>query len=373
MSAFFMLENKVTLKVNGIDYSGWTSVSIITSLQSFYRTFSLESSRRVSSEGIFGVEIRTCDEVEVFIGEDKVITGYVTKVDVSYNASSLHIRIQGAGKPWIMFSSALPYTAPKAYENTSITETLKRIASFFGLTFHSTILLTDKTTVSFSADESIISKIQDILKRKNILLTEDEFGRLVLTSPGALGQASSYLKSGENILSGKTSDNAENYYSEYLVYGQGTNPDSLRPVTDNQLMGKATGSHKIVRVLAKKQTGNALQSDLDVRANLLKNYSEATAVTRSYIVKSWRQDNGELWRPNQIVKVMDSIFNEYSGLLVESVTYSLNSNGTVCQLNLVPLSALGFVDLSSTEEKVKKASNLKLTSVNTTDAKWTDT
>lgn len=74
-----------------------------------------------------------------------------------------------------------------------------------------------------------------------------------------------------------------------------------------------------------------------------------------------------------MVDVLDGILNIKRSFLIKRVVYSLSAQGTTSTLELVLPSAFKYVDLSSTEEKVKKASNLKLTSVNTTDAKWTDT
>lgn len=367
-------EQKVILKVNGVDYSGWTSVSITTALESMYRSFVVESSRKVDSNGVLSFGITVGDSVEVFIGKDKVITGYVTKVEMSYGAESIGIHVEGAGRPWVMCSSALPSSAPKTYEKMKITDSLQVICGYFGVPFISQINLEDRETISFSADEDIFGKLKKLLQRKTILLSEDENGNLVLTKAGFSGVANDIIKSGVNVLDGKKEDNAEKIYSEYLVYGQGTNPASTRPVTDNQLIGRAKGSFTLPRVLAKKQTGNAIQTDLDARASLLKDYTEATSTKLMYKVHGWRQSNGYLWRVNQIVKVDDSIFGVKREVLISSVSYSLSSAGAVSVLQLVPAEAFNYVDLTSSNEKAKESARSNLTAVgNIDEASWTRT
>lgn len=372
MSAFFMLENKVTLKVNGIDYSGWTSVSITTSLQSFYRSFSVASSRRIKTNGSFTLGFDIGDRVEVYIGQDKVITGYVKKVNVTYDSSSLNLRVDGVGCPWAMFSGSLPLNAPKTYEQMTLVDIIKNIAKSFDVAFKTDFDSSEKTSISFSAEESVKSKIEGLIKKKNFLLSEDESGVLVLLNPGCERKSNDQLSLGRNILECSKTTDANLIYSEYVVYGQGTNPDSIRPVTDNQLVGRSLGSSKIKRVLAKKQTGNAIQSDLDVRAAMLRDNSEANATSLIYKVQGWRQSNGELWRVNSFVDVIDVVLSIKRSYLIGGVTHSLSSQGTTSTLELVLPSAFKYVDLSSTEEKVKKANNLSSIG-NLSDAKWTGT
>lgn len=285
MGAFFMPENNVYLKVNGVNYGGWTSVNIVTSLQSLYRSFSAVSSRRIDAKSSFTLGFDVGDKVEVYIGRDKVITGYVNKVNVTYDSSSLNLRVDGVGCPWAMFTSSLPLDSPKTYEQVTLVEIIRNIAKSFEVPFRTEFNSTEKTSVSFSAEESVKSKIEGLLKKKNFLLSEDENGALVLTSPSCERKSIDQLSLGKNILECSKTTDANLIYSEYVVYGQGTNPDSIRPVTDNQLVGKSFGNSKIKRVLAKKQTGNAIQSDLDVRATMLRDNSVGNATSLVYKVQ----------------------------------------------------------------------------------------
>jgi len=56
-------------------------------------------------------------------------------------------------------------------------------------------------------------------------------------------------------------------------------------------------------------------------------------------VAGWRQNNGELWRVNQLVKITSESLTVNEELLIESVTYLLDSGGTQTRLMLVPKNA----------------------------------
>ena len=367
-----MPEQKVTLKVSGVEYGGWTSVSITTALESFYRSFSVVSSRKANDAGVLEFGIAAEDEVEVFIDDDKVLTGYVTKVSAAYGATGIDLRVDGVGAPWVMCKSSLPYEAPKTYDNMPAVDVLRQICGYFGVELFAQIDTTDKWSISFSADEEIQGKLTDLVKKKTVLLSEDESGRLVLTQPGGGGRANDVIQNGVNVLEARLEIDAEKLYGKYIVYGQGANPTSTRPVSDNQLVGCCEGDALWKRVLAKKQSGNAIQTELDARAGLLRDYLEATAKKLTYKVHGWRQSNGELWRVNTSVRVDDSNFVLKENFLIAGVSYSLSSSGTVSTLQLVPLAAINYVNLESAEEKAKAASESRLTSIGKVgSAGWT--
>lgn len=353
--------DSVSLKVAGRSYVGWTNVSVVTDLKSLFRSFSVSGSRRIDGSGVAKVDFHVGDSVEVFIGADKVITGLVTKVDVVYKSSSVSITVQGMGRLWAMCTSALPPGVPRSYENMSLPRLLETIAGPFGVQVVSNVQVLDKESMSFSSEDTVEEKLKSFLKRKSFLLTESEDGRLVIEKAQGAGSTYESLESGKNILSGQRTDDAQGLYSQYVVYGQGTNPDSVRGVSDNQLRRRLYGSFGVVRVLAKKQTGNATQTDVDARASLIHAYSEGSVTKLVYTVRGFRQSNGDLWIPNQMVTVKDSLLDIDGKYLIIGVAYEISSTGSTTKLTLQSPLALLPTELESAEQKAKAstvASNL---------------
>ena len=353
--------DSVSLKVAGRSYVGWTNVSVVTDLKSLFRSFSASGSRRIDGGGVAKVEFHVGDSVEVFIGADKVITGLVTKVDVVYKSSSVSITVQGMGRLWAMCTSALPLGVPRSYENMPLPRLLETIAGHFGVRVVSTVQVLDKESMSFSSEDTVGEKLKGFLKRKSILLTEDAEGRLVIEKAQSSGTACEHIESGKNILNGQKTDDAQGLYSLYVVYGQGANPDSTRSVQDNQLRYGYKGSLRQIRVLGKKQTGNATLTDVRARARLLYANSEYSVSTLTYTLRGFRQSNGDLWIPNQMVTVKDSLLDIDGKYLIIGVTYEISSTGSTTKLTLQSPLALLPTELESAEQKAKAstvASNL---------------
>lgn len=109
-------QNIVTVLVNGHKYSGWQSVSILTQLQSFARTFALQTTRTLNGE-VLSLGIKAGDDVIVQIGKDVVLTGFVRSVTAAYSAKSVTITVAGASKTRALLDCPLPHGVPKSYKS----------------------------------------------------------------------------------------------------------------------------------------------------------------------------------------------------------------------------------------------------------------
>ena len=90
-----MNDNEVSLKVNGVKYKFWTSVSITSELNTIAPAFSVNAFSK-SSLMIDG--LKSGRPVTVKIGEDTVLTGYIEQTPVSYSATSANVGIAGRSK-----------------------------------------------------------------------------------------------------------------------------------------------------------------------------------------------------------------------------------------------------------------------------------
>ncbi len=74
------MNDNVTLRVNGREWNGWTSVRIGAGVERLARDFSVEITRQwPGDEGITTLQprIKNGSKVEVLIGDELVITGFV--------------------------------------------------------------------------------------------------------------------------------------------------------------------------------------------------------------------------------------------------------------------------------------------------------
>lgn len=364
----------VILKVRGVEFRGWTAMSVSAGIQTLGRGFSVACSRLKDDRGTASIGIEPGDEVEVFLGSDVVVTGYVTKVSAGYDAGGIDIQVDGFSRT-MMLKSALPYAAPRTFKDYAVTKLLTTLCGYFGVEVGALVNASTAETISFSADELVSDKIVQLVQRKSVLVTDDEAGRLVLLKAGS-ETANDAIETGKNVLSAKRTTDMRNRFREYVVYGQGVNADSTRPVTDNQVSAMVEDSSVAYRTNAVKQTGDAVASDCLVRASMLKKVAQAESDVFEYVLHGWRQSNGALWKPNLSVKVRDTIFNVDRRMVVTDVRYSMSASGTTVTLVLMDQDAFTFTGQSTTDEKVKtvESENSRLQSIgNLNEAGWTNT
>jgi prophage tail gpP-like protein len=348
------MNNTVFLRVNGREWGGWTSVRISAGIDRVARDFNVAITRQWPGQVEGSAQIKNGDQVEVLIGDDLVITGWVEATPVRYDGSSITTGIVGRSKTADLIDCS---AAPTQHNGKSLVRIASALATPFGV---SVIDAGAPSTAVIDAQpehgETVIECLNRLLGQVQALAYDDEQGRLVLGTPGSV-KASTALVLGENILSCDTERSVRERFSDYLVTGQ-------RPGTDDDF-GEATIS--AIRQATKdagvaryrphtaQQSGTATTDSCKVRCEFEARQRAAKTLETTYSVQGWRQGNGELWKPNQKVIVYDPLLGfDNEELVIAEVTYSQDGNGTVTELRVGPADA--YLPEPTTQKKKKKSS-----------------
>jgi len=352
--------NTVTLFVNGRKYENWLDVSIACTLQSLARTFSVRSTR---SKEDLTIGIQPQDEVQIFIDGEPILTGYVTKREVSYSASGISVTISGASKTVDLQDCCMPHGMANSYKNQTHEQNLKAVCKPFGIGVVDQVKSVDRRNLEFSPTETVGSSITRYLQKNGILLTDDEAGNLVITQAGSGGSAHDTLELGKNILEGKRTQDVSKRFSDYVTLGQASNPTSELPVSANHLTATARDSGvRRPRWLVKQESGNASTEILQKKAGIIKDVKAGESDTLNYKVQGWRQSNGELWKVNALVNVDDSRLGIRKNIywVIKEVSYLLSSQGSVVTLTLIDKKAYKMaLEPDAKKIKIEKYDDIK--------------
>lgn len=168
--------NAVTLRVNGELFSWWQNVRISASLTSVVRTFSVGLTRDLALAE--ALPVKAGDEVEVLIGEDLVLSGYVTKVSVSFDAKTVGIVVSGASYTVDLVESCLPIESPHLFKKEKVGNVLNSIASCFGIDVVEEVALDERVDVNISPVETVQSVIKRLIKSCSFLVCDSPSGGL---------------------------------------------------------------------------------------------------------------------------------------------------------------------------------------------------
>lgn len=351
------MDDNVTLRVNGKEWGGWTSVRIGAGVERLARDFSVEITRQWPGENGDSLrpKVKGGDRVEVLIGTDLVITGWVEATPVRYDARSVRVGISGRSLTADLIDCA---AEPTQFNGQSLVQVAAALAKPFGIEVVNTGAPADVIPgVQPDHGETVIEVLNKMLGQQQALAYDDPTGRLVIGGIGAT-RAHTALVLGQNILSCDTEKSIRDRFSTYQISGQRAGNDedfgaatttALRAKTEDAGIGR-------YRPMAVQQTGQATGASCIARADFEARQRAARTDETTYTVWGWRQGDGSLWQPNQRVIVFDPIcgFNNRE-LLISEVSFTKDSNGTITELRVGPPDAYLPEPADPKQRKKKKA------------------
>jgi prophage tail gpP-like protein len=175
--------------------------------------------------------------------------------------------------------------------------------------------------------ETVFEALDRAAKKRGYLLTTDGLGSLVITRPGTQ-RATTRLEQGINILSGSAVFDFKNRFSKYTVKGQdfGWNKE-VDPAFAYKTIATATDpSVKRHRPLVIQSEQLTNLNDAKQRVNWEASVRAARASKFNIVVQGWRQGDGSLWRPNQLVLCRADRIGLNGEMLITDVSYTLGSD-----------------------------------------------
>jgi prophage tail gpP-like protein len=329
--------NIVTLSIGGHDYAGWKSVSIGAGLERQARDFNLAITWRWPGGGDVPVRIQQGELAEVRIGQDLILTGYVFTTPIRYDSASITLTITGRSRTADLVDCAA-VNKPGQWKGQSVQSIIAAIAAEYSISVVNEaavgVGLEDHT---IEPGETAFESIDRLLTPSRLFSTDDARGRLVIASPGSAGRAVDTLELGKNILTGDTNLDFSNVFSEYITKGQRSGDDDLfgEPATE---VSASVKDERITRRRVKliKQSGQLTPTIARDRVVWERANAVAKALAVNYTIQGWRQSNGQLWRHNMIVRLIDPLIGFDRDMLISEISYELSDQGTTAKISVAP-------------------------------------
>lgn len=333
-------DHKVRLRIDGMDYGGWTSVRIGAGIERQARDFNLEVCWRWSGQNE-ALPIKQGAKAEVLIGADLVLTGWVFATPISYDADQIARGVQGRSLTADMVDCAAA-NKPGQWRKQSVQQIVQALAQPFGLEVVSEVPETQTLTDhSIEPGETAFDSVDRLLTISRLMSTDDAQGRVVIVKPGSAGNANDALEVGVNILDGSATLDFSQVMSEYRVVGQQSGTNSSFAAASNEVSAHVADARmERYRPMLIQQQGQLNAQQAQERANWERGSRMGKALTVAYKVQGWRQSNGDLWIPNQSVHVIDPIIGLEREMLIIEVEYALDNNGTIATLTVAPPEAV---------------------------------
>jgi len=356
----------ISLEVNGVQYDNFLSASCEIRLDALSNTFSFEA---VAAEGT-PLPFKGGEPCKVLVNSEIVLTGNIEVITVDYSASDHTIFIQGRDKTGDLLDSTL--NPIEIRPQITLKQLIEKVLEQIDLDIEVIDLVNPEPfnqaedLVSVEAGDNAFSFIEDYARKRQVLLTSDADGNIVidtnsgLSAPGAVQHIIG--ASDNNILASSFSFDTTGRYNIYKFSSQLSIPAinaageiSFSSVVDQK--GDATDPNvrigrQLVLVSELPNSNGQNQSRAKWEADIRRARGLVYAVT----VHGYRVDNtddeSDLWRTNRLYQVIDDYLGKQQRMLCNSVTYTLD-------LLSGEQTALGFVD--------EKTYTLDLTKLQTSD------
>lgn len=326
------MSSRARLKIDSVFYDGWKAFSISESIETVASSFRLSVTDNWNN---LSWPIKDGDLCEVFLGDEKLLTGYIDSVEASVSSSERTIEVSGRSKASDLVDCSAD--GKSAYTGLKLEALTEKLISPFGLT----VTLDEGVTtgaviqnVGVSIGDTPFEILDKRVRQKGLLLLSGTDGNILISKPGN-EYADSGLTLGENILSCSASFDSKDRFSVYKIKAQ--NNFEMEGLSGFQVLGRASDSNvKRFRplVMSAANAMGALEAKTQAEFEAITRAARARKISVS--AQGFFQRSGKLWKKNQVVKLnAPAIGVENDELLISDITYTLDENGSVTTFGLM--------------------------------------
>ncbi len=339
----------IQLEVSGDRYEGFDGAEVEIRLDALSNTFSFEAS---SSRRLL-LPFKGGEPCRVFVDGEVVLTGNIEVVTVEYSAGSHNISVQGRDKTGDLLDSTLPAFSDLRGPGLTLRSVIERTIQELGVDIE---VIENVTTEPFNEAEDIGSPepgenafefIERWARKRQVLLTSDPDGNIVIESgsgESVRGLIQNIVDEDDNnILSSSVSYDTTGRYNLYKFVSS-MNVSALNFAGDigtGDIVDQSGNDVRDIdvragRILVMTPENSSSSEQNDVRAEWEKNIRKARGSVYSVILHDFRDQDGALWQVNRRVAVADDFADIAGQMLINSVLFTDNLDGSTCTLTMVP-------------------------------------
>ena len=320
---------EIVLLVEGRRLTGWEELTLTRSIEAVAGSLTL----KVSDRDGFPVPEGAAMRLE--LGGVPMLTGWVDAVRRSFTARERSVEVIGRDRTGELVDCS-PLDAPPEFEGLALDGLAEDLAAPFGI---EVAIAGDPGAVfprfAIQPSETVFEALERAARLRGVLLTTNGLGQLVLENP-ASSRASGSLVEGVNLISGRGRFDRSERFRRYVVHGQRAGSDLLfsdELRTQGEAFDDAVRKTRGLLVLAEAEADIAT---CQRRAEWEATVRRARGSSIELVVQGWEQAPGELWRPNQVVRVTSPTLRLDRDMLLTSARYERDPrSGTTTTLELV--------------------------------------
>jgi len=339
------------IQVNGVPYTKWESGSVQRSLDNAAGTFSFTTSTTESGE----FPVKAGDFVNIIVGGETKIYGYVDEISQDGGAISRTVTITGRDNVQDLIDSCVPDVAKVVKGPITLSALCKKVISGLGNTSINVLDTSGEPNIFASTElqaaesgDNALEFLQSYARKKQVMLTSTGTGNLNIFRPGTIAATSQLIhkknNSENNIKSYRVKKSLNKMFYKYTCQSQdsvGSSPNADYSASGMNISGTSidtsvrnTRFHEII------SEEPMTTIECKQRAQEMANIRRARATEYSCVVAGYAQLSGVVWDIGQKVTVIDEFAGIQGQYIIRSVNYTKDLNsGSQTSITVAPTDA----------------------------------
>lgn len=341
---------KIIVKVKGQSFEGWLQSEVERSIEAISGTFSIP----VTLDPGAPPAIKRQDDVEIWIGTTKVITGYVLSAEPFYRRGDCGMRIVGRDRTGDLVQTSALHKGGQ-WRGAKLDRIARDLVERYGI---QVVLDADQggpiKDFKLYHGETVVDALSRAARLRGLLVTRDNAGRLLLTRAGKTRFKGAIVR-GHNVISMDGIGSDERRHSEYIVYGQSNCTDDFESTRSLKASAKDEEIKRYTPLVINAD-GNTTQAELQELVNHTVRVRRGHAYGFRYVLEGWTFE-GEPWPVNQRVPIYDDIAGlDGAEWLIASVKQTCDlREGDVTEVIVRPVEAYDTAPLKTSVKRKRWA------------------
>lgn len=334
-------DGDLTISASGGSISGWQEVQVVVGIENCPNSFVIGMTEKFAEDSD-KVVIQPGDSCTIDIGGDVVLTGYVDRFRPMIRPNQHRLLLAGRSKSQDAVDCSAEWEGGQI-KGSSVLEIAKKLLKPYGITIEGEVDVGPPIPqFNLNIGDSAYAIIERLARFRALLIYDLPNGNMVLTQAGK-DKMSSGITVGENTQFADAEYSIDQRFSDYE--GFITAVDTLQDLGDGgNLKAKTTDPgvkrHRLRTIIAEAGALGLEQLKPRVKWEAARRAGRANVVTAT--VDSWRNKDGQLWKPNALTPITAPELKLPSGtqwLLAQAVFRRTNQDGTTADLTLMPKEA----------------------------------
>lgn len=329
-------DHMVQLEVDGIAYSGWTTVDIERGIDQMTGTFALRLAARERT-GAEDWPISEGAACRVVLAGDPLITGYIDRFTPFVGPEERGIDVRGRDRTADLVDCSAIHK-PGSWRGRKLEEIAAELVKPFGIA----IEIVGETGAPFTKfalqqGETVFAAIERMCRYRGLVAWSAGDGVLRIGDPDS-GQSIGLLAEGVNVIFASGSRDVSDRYSDYIVKGQAAGSDDRNGKAVAQVRGEARDPavtrYRPLLIIGEEQSD---QAALKKRARWEAAVRSGRSVAAQITVPGWLMANGRPFAHGMRADCDVPSARLSGSLLIERLSFSRDAQGgTVTTFDLVP-------------------------------------